>query len=113
MNTTLDQQDNHRFGESDYYDANDWAVGATPTVKCLSFIGRREYTTRDGSVKKSAYYSVDDRGMPKDFRLGIKNERILAKKFKFTGYQELVGKEIKTEVVKYPLGNGFVITGVK
>jgi hypothetical protein len=106
--------DGHRFGESDYLNADDFAVGATVKVPCMAWIGRREYQTRDNKVKKAGFYTVEDRGAQKEFRLGIKNEKALALKFKLKGYEDLVNKVIVLYVEKYPMGhNGFVITGVE
>ncbi len=110
----MENQDTHRFGESDYLSADDFAVDATVKVPVKSFVGRKEFIARDGTPRKAGFYNVDDRGAIKDFRLGIKNEKLLAAKFKLKGYEELVGKTLALQVKKYPLGhNGFVIIDVK
>src|SRR5690348_5345694 len=63
------ENDGHRFGESDYLNADDFAVGAVVKVPCVSWIGRKEYQTRDSKTKKAGFYQVEDRGAKKEFRL--------------------------------------------
>lgn len=114
MNGKL-EQDRHVFGESDYLNADDYKAGEKVTVRCTDFLGRRSYTEqRTGDEKRAGYYRVEDeRKLPKEFRLGIENERALKAKFGLRGYEELVGKDVTLQVKAYPFGaNGFVIVNV-
>jgi hypothetical protein len=104
----------HRFGENDYLDANDFVVGQEIEVPIKGFVGRRESLDKNGRTKTDAYLNVDDRGLLKEFRLGIKNERVLARQFSVKGYEELYNKVVKLRVEKYPMGAcGFVVTGLR
>ena len=109
---TTQQIDTHRFGESDYITADPFEENETIKVKVLDFLGRREYVARDTTKKRAAYYKVDDKGAAKEWRLGIKNEITLKKKFGVKSYEDLKGKWVTLVCKHYNLGNGFVITDV-
>lgn len=107
-------EDNHIFGESDYLNGNDYAVGNRVTAKVVDFLGRLEYVNRNGDKERAGYYKItNEKGNIKEFRLGQKNETILSKKFGFKSYSELIGATLVLSVKKYNLGNGFVIEEVK
>ena len=107
-------EDNHIFGESDYLNGNDYAVGAVVQVKVVSFMGRLEFVNRDGETERAGYYKVKNpEGSIKEFRLGVANEKILKNQFKCGSYLGLIGKTLFLIVKKYQFGNGFVVSDLK
>lgn len=108
-------QSEHRFGFSDWLDANDYEPGEIVEAKALAYLGRREDENADGDITNNAYYKVDSRGVQQEFKLGMKNERLLRKKHAVKGASELLGKTIVLKVKDYGanFGNGFVVVGLK
>ena len=103
----------HRFGESDLLSGEDFTANQTVKVKVLKFLGRQKYKAKDGSERIAGFYSVDDLGVTKRWRLGIENERTLKKKFAITSYEQLVGKSLSLLVKQFPMGRGFIPTKVE
>ena len=112
---TQRQADLHKYGVGDYLDAEDYKPNEEVRVKVLDFLGRQEYTARDGTVKRAAMLKVEAEGVgvPQQFRWGIRNEKISARKFGIKEYSELVGRTLLLRVKVYKLGSGFELAGVR
>ena len=110
---TMPTIDTHRFGESDYLNANDYEVGARVKVKVVDFLGRQDYDAYGGEKDRTGFYKVDDRGAHKEFRFSQTNETLAAKKFGIKSYADLVGKYLTLSVKHYQQGNGFVLEDIR
>jgi hypothetical protein len=106
-------EDNHKFGYSDSMNANDYKVGTFVKVRCISFLGRRDYQAYGGEKDRTGFYNVLDQGTTKELRFSQTNETIAKNQFAITEYKALEGKWLVFQVKKYIYGNGFVLTGVQ
>ena len=113
--STEKPQSEHRFGFSDYLDANDYEPGELVEGKVLAYLGRRTDENADGEIINNSYFRLDARGVQQEFKLGMKNERILRKKHGVKAAAELIGKTLALKVKDYGanFGNGFVVIGLK
>jgi hypothetical protein len=105
----------HEWGKSDrILSANDYALGTKVVVAPHAFLGRKEYESADGSKQEGYAYAVrSDDGRTKEFRITLKNERILRLRFGIKSPEEVVGVELTLNVVPYTRGNGFVVIDLK
>lgn len=111
---TQKQVDLHKFGVGDYCSADDYAENEIVKAKVLTFLGRQQYIARDGTPKSAGMYKVEAQGIgvPQQFRLGIKNEKLAAKRYGMKNYEDLVGKLLTLKVKKFQLGQGFVLMDI-
>lgn len=83
-------------------------------IKVLEFLGRLEYVNRSGDKERVGYYKVkNEKGVVKQFRLTVSNEKILRNKFKCNGYPDILGKLLVLQVKHYQLGSGFIVVDLK
>ena len=112
METNIEPQ--HKFGVPDYLNADLYNVDQIIEAKITDFLGRRGSANPKGDLKWSAYLKVlGPDGIPQDFRLGIQNEMILAKKYGVKSYAELKGHTLQLQVKSYKFANGFILVGFK
>ena len=111
---TVSGQDGHKFGYGDYLSANDYAPDDLIKVHVRAFLGRQDYEDKNKRVKRAGMYRVVEElvDVPQEFRLGIKNEKIAAKKFGIKDYAELVDRTLTLKVKKFNVGNGFVLVDI-
>jgi hypothetical protein len=105
----------HRFGFGDFLSADDYAIGSEVSIKILEYIGRQEYTGKDGKPRSAGMYmaQTDSVGIPQQWRLGIKNEKVAYHRFHIRSYEELVGRTLVLKVAKFAMGNGFMLMNIK
>lgn len=109
------ENEEHKFGIGDYLSADDYKVDEIITIKVVDFLGRQKYTARDNKEKMAGMYKIElpSMGVRQEFRLGIKNEKLVAKKYGIKSYEELVGRQLSLKVKSFQIANGFVVVGVK
>ena len=105
----------HRFGFGDFLSADDHPVGSEIQIKILEYLGRQEYTGKDGKPRSAGMYKAqaDSVGIPQQWRLGIKNEKVAYQRFRIKSYEDLVGRTLVLKIAKFPMGNGFMLVNMR
>ena len=105
----------HRFGFGDFLSADDYAVGSEIQIKILEYLGRQEYPGKDGKPRSAGMYKAqaDSVGLPQQWRLGIKNEKVAYQRFRIRNYEDLVGRILVLKIAKFPMGNGFMLMNIR
>jgi hypothetical protein len=103
----------HIFGQSDFIDASEYIKGTKIEINLAQFLRTKEYESDSGVTTKGIYMAKQSDGTLKEYRMGLKVEKALRKKYAVTSYEAAVGKTLVLEAKKYNVGMGWELVLAK